>query len=248
MSSKRLPYFLMDLDARPLNWPQRRRAASLWLWYHETHCQGGAPAPIHTIVCGAARPSDLDQPVMAALRSLTDEAKEDFAAVSRRIAERKERVLGKGWESTWYRGLPNFSESPERGSQIGNMVWLYNAIRTYGMLDMAKDRYACMLGNSKKWDPTKTWKENVTSNGGFHWMPGCAYDPSVDYSSELKGVPEKNKARVLEAMKFVHEWCTPEKKEAGSDEEKKDDNGKKVIPLEWQAAYDMRPWTAFPER
>lgn len=43
-------------------------------------------------------------------------------------------------------------------------------------------------------------------------------------------------------MKFVHEWCTNEKKEGESGEEKK------KVPLEWQTAYDMRPWTAFPER
>jgi len=211
---------------------------SSWLWYHEKHCKG---APIHTIVCGAARSSDLDQPVIAALLSTKDETKEDFEVVSRRIQERKDRVLGKDWAATWHVGLPNYSQSQRHGFQIGNMVWLYNVIHLYGMLDFAKDRYATLVGNSAKWDEEKTWKENVFANPGFNWMPGCGYEEDFDYSSDLKDVPEKNKARVLEAMKFVHEWCSK------SNDEKKDEE-KKKIPLEWQTAYDMRPWTAFPER
>eukprot|EP00581_Thalassiosira_minuscula_P012620 CAMPEP_0183732296 /NCGR_PEP_ID=MMETSP0737-20130205/38101_1 /TAXON_ID=385413 /ORGANISM="Thalassiosira miniscula, Strain CCMP1093" /LENGTH=654 /DNA_ID=CAMNT_0025965273 /DNA_START=28 /DNA_END=1992 /DNA_ORIENTATION=+ len=228
---------------------------SAWIWHHEKHIQGDKPAPCHTLVCGAARPSDLDQPVMAALRSITEEGIKDFQVVSRRIEERKERVLGKEWAATWHVGLPNYSQSEQRGFQIGNMVWLYNAIQVFGMLDMAKDRYATLVGNSKKWDPSKAWKDNVfgSCGPGFHWMPGCAYDPSCDFNSELKDVPEGNMARVIEAMKFVHEWCCPEGSksmmlEAGVDEKKENDVEKKAVPLEWQAAYDMRPWTAFPER
>ena len=209
---------------------------SLWLW------NKGA----HTIVCGAARPSDLDQPVLAAIRSATDKAKEDLEVVARRIEERKERVLGKDWVETWHVGLPNYTQSKQRGFQIGNMVWLYNTVLVYGMLDYAKDRYGSLTGNAKRWDTNKTWKENVFANPGFNWMPGCAYDESYDYTSELKDVPEQNLPRVLEAIEFVHKWCAAQPKE----EKKEADEGDEatIIPLEYQTAYDMRPWTAFPER
>ena len=218
---------------------------SLWLWNH------GAD----TIVCGAARPSDLDQPVLAAIRSTSQKAKEDLEVVSRRIQERSDRVLGKDWATSWHMGLPNYSQSEQRGFQIGNIVWLYNTILMYGLLDFAKDRYGTLTGNSKRWDANKTWKENVFANPGFNWMPGCAYDPMFDdYTSELKDVPEQNLPRVLEAMKFVHKWCGGEKDAANTKDEKKetDDVGEEdavsAVPLEWQTAYDMRPWTAFPER
>jgi predicted aldo/keto reductase-like oxidoreductase len=230
-----------------------------WLWHHDRHRLGGGvdapPAPVHTIVCGAARPSDLDQPILAALRSITDDGIADFEAVQSRIRDRTNRVLGEEWASTWQVGLPNYTQSNDRGFQIGNMVWLYNVIKVYGMLNFAKDRYATMIGNSSKWDPDKTWRENVFASPGFNWMPGCAFDPSHDYSPDLKDVPERNRARVVEAMEFVHLWCCPTKSklmflEAGVDEEKKeeDDGERMLIPLEWQVAYDMRPWTAFPER
>jgi predicted aldo/keto reductase-like oxidoreductase len=40
-------------DLKPISY------GALWLWHHERHNQDHTP--IHTIVCGAARPSDLDQ-------------------------------------------------------------------------------------------------------------------------------------------------------------------------------------------
>lgn len=208
---------------------------SYWLWFHNEHIKGDKACP-DTIVCGAARPSDLDQPVLAALRIVNEPAavKSDFEAVNSRIEERRESVFGKDWADTWHVGLPNYSQSLERGSQIGNMVWLYNAIHMYGLLDFAKDRYGTLTGNLAKWDRSKPWKDNVFGNPGFNWMPGCAYDSSVDYTEELKDVPTKNIPRVKEAMEFVSKWCGPE--------------SKGEVPLEWQTAYDMRPWMAFPER
>ena len=52
--------------------------AASWLWHHGNSCDchgdgmSYPAAPVHTLVCGAARPSDLDQPVLAALRYGTD--------------------------------------------------------------------------------------------------------------------------------------------------------------------------------
>jgi hypothetical protein len=208
---------------------------SYWLWYHNEHRKGDA-ARADTIVCGAARPSDLDQPVLAALRMLNEPeaAKADFEAVHSRITEQRESVFGKDWADNWQVGLPNYSHSPGKGSQIGNMVWLYNVIHMFGLLDFAKDRYGTLTGNLKNWDKTKPWKENLWANMGFNWMPGCAYEPDADYTEELKDVPEKNLERVKEAMEFVSKWCVPECEEE--------------VPLEWQTAYDMRPWPAYPER
>ena len=82
---------------------------------------------------------------MAALRSITNEAVEDFEMVSQRIQVRKDRILGKDWANTWHVGLPNYYQSEKRGFQIGNMVWLYNTIHMFGMLDFAKERYANMV-------------------------------------------------------------------------------------------------------
>jgi hypothetical protein len=67
-------------------------------------------------------------------------------------------------------------------------------------------------------------------------MPGVAWEEGKDYSDALANVPEGNKEKVMEAIKFLHKCCSSTVADKGD------------IPDEWQTAYDMRPWTAFPER
>lgn len=79
------------------------------------------------------------------------------------------------------------------------------------------------------------------------WTPGTAIKPGKDYSADLITVPEANKARVAEAIEFIHKWCSSKDQpdEGGADY---DDGASITTPKEWDTAYDMRPWTAFPER
>ena len=67
-------------------------------------------------------------------------------------------------------------------------------------------------------------------------MPGIATKDGVDYSDLLSDVPDKNKAKVLEAIDFVHKMCSSSSTSCPD------------VPKEWETAYDMRPWCAFPER
>ena len=83
------------------------------------------------------------------------------------------------------------------------------------------------------------------------WMPGTAIDmETLDYTDDLVNCPEENKERLLEALRFVHKWASSSKKknELEDEGEKKEEKEEESIPLEWETAYDMRPWTAFPER
>ena len=106
------------------------------------------------------------------------------------------------------------------------------------MLDFAKDRYSTFDGNTKRWDFDKTAKENIGKmRGGWGYMPGLAFEPGKDYSKYLSAVPDKNRAKVLEALKFVHEFCSASGSKQGDD-----------IPSDWKTAYDMRPWTEFPRQ
>jgi hypothetical protein len=67
-------------------------------------------------------------------------------------------------------------------------------------------------------------------------MPGITPAVDLDYTELLSKVPEINKEKVLEAIEFVYKFCS-KSSEACMD-----------VPDEWQTAYDMRPWCAFPER
>lgn len=65
-------------------------------------------------------------------------------------------------------------------------------------------------------------------------MPGIT--PDKDYIDLLDEVPDENKEKVIGAIDFVFNLCS-------SSSDTCDE-----IPKEWETAYDMRPWTAFPER
>lgn len=67
-------------------------------------------------------------------------------------------------------------------------------------------------------------------------MPGITPDLGMDYSVHLSNVPEENRNKVIEAIEFVFKACS------------KASNTCPDMPKEWDTAYDMRPWRAFPER
>eukprot|EP00550_Attheya_septentrionalis_P007356 CAMPEP_0198295124 /NCGR_PEP_ID=MMETSP1449-20131203/25970_1 /TAXON_ID=420275 /ORGANISM="Attheya septentrionalis, Strain CCMP2084" /LENGTH=586 /DNA_ID=CAMNT_0043995319 /DNA_START=182 /DNA_END=1942 /DNA_ORIENTATION=- len=211
---------------------------SIWLWQHGQF--DAQQAPIHTIVCGAARPSDLDQPVLASLLLSNPETAKKRAIVSARLEAAMNEALGEEWVRTWHVGLPNCTDS-KYGTQHGNLVWLNNVIKAFGLVDFGKDRYGPWESFLSKWDDTKTKEENIKAMGpGWSWMAGCGVDPTTDYSVDLVNCPEENRERLKEALLFTYQMCS----KAASDSA----NPSTILPTEYETAYDMRPWTAFPER
>lgn len=91
----------------------------------------------------------------------------------------------------------------------------------------------------KRWNFDISTKENIAKiKGGWGYMPGIVpRADKVDFSDLVSKVSEKNKEKVLEAIDFVQTFCSSSP-----------DNTCPDIPKEWETAYDMRPWTAFPER
>lgn len=207
------------------------------MWQH--HLFDEKKAPVHTFTVGAARPSDLDQPVLGSLLlQHQDETAEKRQHVTERLEKAMEDSLGKKWVETWHVGVPNAFESKYQTHHTG-LVWTCNMIKAWGMLDYAKDRYGPMENFAKVWSGEKTKEENLKNMGFvFGWMPGVAVMPSLDYSPDFANCPEENKERLMEAVQFVHDWAS----------KKKEGEKEKSVPIEWEAAYDMRPWVAFPER
>lgn len=79
----------------------------MWLWaQRDPH--------IHTLVVGAARPSDFDQHVEAARRFVAYDAgrkvgkePDTIAAVERRLMDAYDAVWAPGWTDDWWVGLPD---------------------------------------------------------------------------------------------------------------------------------------------
>mmetsp|Transcript_9178 Transcript_9178/g.13074 ORF Transcript_9178/g.13074 Transcript_9178/m.13074 type:complete len:621 (-) Transcript_9178:4115-5977(-) len=212
---------------------------AIWIWQHHIH--DAENAPCHTTVVGAARPSDLDQPVLASFMLGDQDVTEKRQRVGHRLAQAMEEAVGKEWVESWHKGVPNAYESNYQ-THLTGIVWIYNLIHGWGLLDFAKERYNPMVNNLKNWDANKTKEENIAKlMPGFGWMPGCAVDfNKLNYQDDFSNCPEENKERLEKAIKFVHKWLAPAAKDSETEPEK--------VPLSWEVAYDMRPWTAYPER
>merc|ERR1740124_24742 len=119
---------------------------SQWLWHHADFYPDAA---VHTIVCGAARASDLDEPCAAAHGAFEVGALAEVRAVAERLDVALANVGGAEWAEKWHVGLPSWFES-KTGSFYTQTVWLYNVIKAYGMLDFAKERYSTLESNGAK--------------------------------------------------------------------------------------------------
>ena len=210
---------------------------ALWLWVHDK--LDDEAAPIHTITCGVARPSDFDQPMVVAIKELAPENKnlaiEKVKTILERCEKAKEKAVGKEFLQTWHNGILN-GYSNTYGAQLGCIAWYSIIIKSFGMVQYSKDRYEAMEGSLKSWNFDKSLDENINiALGNFWgWMPGCAFKPGTDYSPDLKNCPEENRAKLLENIEFAHNLIS-------NNESPKD------LPIAWEEAYDMRPWTAWCE-
>ena len=118
---------------------------NLWLWMH--------PVPIHTLVVGAARPSDLDEHVEAAMKL------GDSAALVREIQDRlysfvEDRSIipfdtaDMPFMTNWYFNLPTPYENDE-GIPTGYIYWLWWICKAWGMYSFALKRYASLEDSLK---------------------------------------------------------------------------------------------------
>ena len=210
----------------------------LWLFNHGE--MDDTNADIHTFTVGAARPSDLDEPAVAAY--LYANRKNEMIAkvenVSKRLRKAEVEALGEDWLNNCYQGVTNCLTEDD-AYNLGQIIMLYNLIKSFGMVDYAIDRYGGFDGNVKNWNFDKPTKENISGiKMMWGYCPGIPVSPGMkDYAELLPNVPVEHKARVLEALEFVFDYCS-------KSSNKKD----LVVPDEWKMAYDMRPWAAFPER
>jgi predicted aldo/keto reductase-like oxidoreductase len=106
---------------------------TLWHWAHPTLYmqQRYSQEPpvdayilpeIHTISCGAARPSDLDQ-IAYATHLWThhhETTVKKLLTVQQRIFDEQVRVLGKDWLEKWFIGLPNCSTEDDAFFRLFN--------------------------------------------------------------------------------------------------------------------------------
>jgi len=145
---------------------------------------------VHTLSCGASKPSDFDIHLETA--ELSDQAAGVAGPIEQRLDEEMDRVLGKEWMEFWDEGLPEWHETPGE-LNIPWILRLRNLALAFDMVEFGKMRY------------------NLFGEGG-HWFPGKQVEnlEELDLSECLKNSPYRDKIPAMIAE--THEMLVGEKR------------------------------------
>ncbi len=158
--------------------------------FNDLYCL--ARPEVHTLSCGAARPTDFDDHIEALKHY--DRAAETIAPIERRLREEMARVLGQDWCERWNEGLPEYSEAPYQVNVI-EILRLWTYAKSLGLVEWGRMRYNLLGGN------------------GGHWFPGEMADEIADEQRLLAAVAKNPfSARLPQVLQEAHQMLFDEPK------------------------------------
>ena len=148
-----------------------------------------ADTRVHTLSCGAARPSNFDLHVEA-VENL-DSAEELISPILEKILTEVSKAEGPNWYANWSKGIPDWQDLPEQ-INVKDIVRLWTWAKAIDLVEFGK------------------WRYNMMSADDI-WVPGNKVR-AFDESDMLKQLSKNNFAkRIVEILDEAHQLFSSEK-------------------------------------